>query len=45
MNAVASALADLASRFDLRDIYVFGSRAGEIAGRVRGDGSDAPWTS
>jgi predicted nucleotidyltransferase len=31
-----SALADLAKRYDLRDIYVFGSRAEETVARVRG---------
>lgn len=34
---LSSALARIAERFDLRDIYVFGSRADEVAARVRRD--------
>ncbi|HEX9886552.1 MAG TPA: nucleotidyltransferase domain-containing protein [Longimicrobiales bacterium] len=32
----------IAERYDLRDVYVFGSRAAEIAGRVLGGLVDAP---
>jgi predicted nucleotidyltransferase len=42
MEPYVSALARLAERFDLQDIYVFGSRAHEIARRVRGGEGPEP---
>jgi len=36
MNRSADDLASLAARYGVRDLYVFGSRAQEIAERVRG---------
>lgn len=46
METLASRLALLADRFGLRDIYVFGSRAREVAARVEGEeGSGGASTS
>ncbi|MBI5447056.1 MAG: nucleotidyltransferase domain-containing protein [Deltaproteobacteria bacterium] len=36
MSEVGEALASLADRFGLAEIYAFGSRAGELAARARG---------
>ena len=36
MNSLQHALRDIADQYHIADLIVFGSRAGEIAGRVRG---------
>jgi uncharacterized protein len=39
MTSLREALGQIADRYDLRDVHAFGSRAGEIAARVRNTGS------